>query len=162
MKKFMSTILAVLICSTVLIGCGKSDPIQEDLINYINVEIPTIVDTENKVRTEYSASTGTNYIDDASLGAKLKDVVIPTSNELVTKAKAIVPKTDEVAKLHNKYIALVTEQHEAFNLFLKAVQTSDAALVTTANEKLKNTEKVAEEYLSELTALKEEHEVETK
>jgi len=36
MKKFLITILILLTCVAGLTGCGKVDPVQEDLINYIN------------------------------------------------------------------------------------------------------------------------------
>jgi hypothetical protein len=161
MKKIMATISTLLLCVVVLAGCGKADPVQDDLINYINKQLPALVELENKVTTQYEASTGKNFIDDAKLAAKLKDVVIPASNELVAKTKAIVPATEEVKKVHSKYLAVVTEQHEAFNMFLQAVQKSDEKLVDTANGKLTNAEKVSNEYLADLEALKKAHKVET-
>jgi len=159
MKKVIATISTVLIFATVLAGCGKSDPVQDDLLNYINNQVPTVVDLEKKVATEYASTTGTNYTDDATLAAKLKDVIIPASDELITKTKAIIPATDEVSKIHSKYIAAITGQHEAFNLLLQAVQTNDAALVTTVNEKLATAGTVSKEYVADLQALKKEHEV---
>ena len=159
MKKVIATISTILIFATVLAGCGKSDPIQDDLINYINNQVPTVVDLEKKVFTEYGATTGTNYTDDATLAAKLKDVIIPASDELLTKTKAIIPATDEVSKIHSKYIASITEQHAAFNLLIQAIQNNDAALVTTVNEKLTTADTLSKEYLADLQALKKEHEV---
>lgn len=35
-EKFMKIISTLLICVTVLLGCSKADPVQEDLLNYIS------------------------------------------------------------------------------------------------------------------------------
>lgn len=159
MKKVMATILTCVICVTVLTGCGKSNPIQEDLINYINNQLPTVVELENKISTEYEANTGDNFTDDPTLAAKLKNVIIPASDELLAKTKTIVPVTEEVLKVHSKYIAVVAEQNEAFNLLLQAAQKSDTKLVTTANEKLRDADKVSKEYLSDIQDLKKEYKI---
>jgi hypothetical protein len=157
MKKLMSTILILLMCATVLIGCGKTDPVKEDLLNYINKQLPTLVELESKVITEFAANTGINAPDDATLAAKLKDVIIPGADELLSKVKAIVPATEELRKVHNKYIVIVTEQREAFNLLLQAAQKNDLTLVNTINEKLVNADKLVKEYLADLNALKNAH-----
>lgn len=158
-KKVMATILTLIICVIVLISCGKANPVQEDLINYINTQLPTVVELENKVSTEYAASTGENYVDDITIAAKLKDVVIPTSDELLSKVKAITPTTEEVRTVHNKYIAVVAEQNEAFNLLLQAAQNSDEPLVKTVNDKLIDADMLSKGYLADLEALKKEHKI---
>lgn len=161
MKKFIVTIVALLMCVAMLAGCG-SDPVQDDLINYINNQVKPIAELENKVTTEYAAIKGDSKADDAAFAAKLKDVIIPANNELIAKAKATVPATEEVKKVHDKYIASVNAQNEAFVILLEAAQKNDEELVKTANEKLTVSEKISKEYLADLEALKKEHGVETK
>lgn len=161
MKKIMATISALLVCITVLSGCG-SDPVQDDLINYINNQVPTIATLEKKVTTEYTAVKEDSTANNETFAAKLKDVIIPADDELIAKAKAVVPATEEVKKVHDKYIASVTAQNEAFTLLLEAAQKNDEALVKTANEKLENSDKISKEYLADLEALKKEHDVENK
>lgn len=158
-KKVLAAISTFLMCITMLIGCGKSDPVQEDLINYINNEKPTLVEYENKVTTEYTACTTQFPVDNVTLAAKLKDTVIPATEELLTKAKAITPATEEVNKLHAKYIAVVTEQLEGFNLLLEAAQNSDKTLVATVDEKLTHADTVSKEYLADMDALKKKHNI---
>lgn len=158
MKKIIATISILLVCFTMLIGCSK-DPVQEDLINYINNQLPTIVELESKVTKEYEASTGNNFVDDDTIAKRLKDVIIPASDELLAKSKAIVPATEEVKKVHNKYIASITEQNEALNMLLLAASKHDEAMVKTVNEKLANSDKISNEYVSEVEALKKEHNV---
>lgn len=160
-KNIMATLSALLICVTVLAGCG-SDPVQDDLINYINNQVPTIAALEEKVTSEYQAVKTDSNADDAMFAAKLKDVIIPADDELIAKAKATVPATEEVKKVHDKYIASVTAQSEAFAILLDAAGKNDEKLAETANTKLTEAEKLSEEYLADLETLKKDHGVENK
>jgi len=158
----MITISTLLIFATVLTGCGKADPVQEDLINYLNNQLPPLTDLAVKVTSEFEAAAVDNNATDATFAAKLKDVIIPASDNLLTKTKAVVPATEKLLKVHSKYIALVTEQHEAYALYLKAAQKNDDATSNTANEKMEHSIKVTDEFLADLETLKKEHKVETK
>jgi len=153
MKKVIATISTLLICFTMLTGCG-TDPLQADILNYNNNQVPTLVELENKVTTEYAAATVDKNSTDEIFAAKLKDVIIPAEVQLLEKAKAIVPATEEVVKVHNKYIAAITEQSEALNLMLQAAQNSDETLLATANEKMAHAGTVTKEYIAYITALK--------
>ncbi|WP_461206825.1 hypothetical protein [Clostridium sp. DL1XJH146] len=159
LKKMLVVISTVVLGVVMLTACG-SDPVQDDLINYINNEVSTLVETENTVNSEYSAIMENSETTDVEFAAKLKDVVIPASEELVAKSKAIVPETEEVAAVHNKYVDAVIAQNEAFSLYLEAAENSDGAIADTANEKLAESNKLIEEFLSDLATLKEEHNVE--
>lgn len=162
MKKILAIISILLISVTMLIGCGKTDPVQEDLINYINNQMPTMLELQDKVSKEYAASVEKN-VDDAAGAVKLKDVIIPASNELLAKAKAIVPATEEVRKVHSEYIEVVTDQQETFNLLLQvfeAGKNNDLTLMDTLTEKLKNVSEKPNNYSTDLEALKKEHKVE--
>lgn len=160
MKKILATILTLFICISMLAGCG-TDPVQDDLINYINNQIKPIGELENKVTAEYSAIKLDSNATDESFATKLKDVIIPADSEVIAKAKATVPGTEEVSKVHSKYIAAATTKHEALLLMLDAAQKSDAELMKTANEKLTNSNNTMKEYLADLAALEKEHDVET-
>jgi len=162
MKKVLATISILLISVTMLIGCGKTDPVQEDLINYINNQMPTLRELQDKVSKEYEASVAKN-VDDAAGAVQLKDVIIPTSNELLTKAKAIIPATEEVRKVHSEYIEVISDQQETFDLLLQvfeAGKNNDLTLMDTLNEKLKNISEKPSNYSADLEALKKEHKVE--
>ena len=160
MKNIIAVISALLICVTVLAGCG-SDPVQEDLINYINNQLPDIAALEKKVTSEYEAIKTDSNADDAAFAAKLKDVIIPASAELTAKAKATVPATEEVKKVHDKYIAAATVQSEAFDILLDAAEKSDGDIAKTGTEKLNEAEKISTEYLADLETLKKDYDVET-
>lgn len=162
MKKILAMISIFLISVTMLIGCGKTDPVQEDLINYINNQMPTLLELQDKVSKEYEASVEKN-VDDAAGAVKLKDVIIPASKELLTKAKEIVPATEEVRKVHSEYIEVVTDQQETFTLLLQvfeAGKNNDLTLMDTLTEKLKNISEKPNNFSTDLEALRKEHKVE--
>jgi len=115
---------------------------------------------EDKVTKEYEAVVGNANTTDEVFAAKLKDVIIPANEELLAKSKAIVPATEEVKKLHDKYMTIITEQQDAFKLLLQSAQKYDEAAINTANGKLEHAEKVSKEYLADLETLKKDHNVE--
>lgn len=124
--------------------------------------MPTVGALQDKISKEYDATMEKN-VDDATAAAKLKDVIIPASNELLTKTKAIVPATAELLKVHNEFITLVADQQETFNLVLQALQAAeknDVQLLDTINEKLTNIQKKPNTYTADLEALKKAHKVE--
>lgn len=136
MKKMLGMILTLVLSVVMVTGCG-SDPVADDLVNYINNEMLSLFEVENTVQSEFiSAFEGSSEATDLEeFAAKLKDVIIPASEELVAKSKAIVPETEEVATLHSKYVETVTEQNEALVLYLLGCQGTNE-LVDYATNKL--------------------------
>ncbi len=155
MKKVIATISALLICVTALAGCG--DPVQEDLKNYINNQLPAVLTLTNTVTTKYTDMTKVENITDATIATTMKDVVIPAQEQLLAAAKAIVPTTEEVVALHGKLVASVTEQLEAFKLIMEAAQKSDEAILGTATTKLESSQTKMKEYSDAVEVMKKDH-----
>jgi len=161
LKKIVLLLAVILVFSSILAACG-TDAIGKDLINYSNVQLPTIVDLEKSVSDDFASVTGKNYTDDATMAAKLKDFIIPNSDALIKKAEAIKPTTDEVNTVHGKYLAAVKTQNEAFILYLDAIEKVDAAKVQVANDKLKEATTLSDKYNVAVKALGADHGVEFK
>lgn len=159
MKKILAVTMMICLLIPTLAGCF-SDPVQDDLLNYINKEIPTVRTLENSVSKMYTDITSDGNIDDATAATKFESELLPTSDELISKAKAIVPATDEVKKVHDKYIAALTAQHDGFKLYKDAYANSDVDAVTKANDQMTKALSTSEEFLTELRALEEKHNVE--
>lgn len=147
--------------ATYKLNVVSSSALQEDLINYINKQMPTLSGLHDKVSKESAAIIGNN-VDYATAEAKLKDVIIPASNELLTKAKAIVPATEELRNVHNELIALLTDQQETFNLLIQvfqAAQKNDVELINTLNQKIKSISNKPHSYTADLEALEKKYNV---
>jgi hypothetical protein len=133
------------------------DPVRTDLLNYAFKQLLTLTSLESKLAQDLAAVPTDN---DDTFMTKLKTEIIPESDALISKAKAIVPATPEVQKLHNQYIGLLNVQAEAYAMYLKAVQNKDSDLMNSANKKLTSVGDLSDKFLSDLQALEKEHNIE--
>lgn len=147
---------AAIVLAIVLFNGG--DPVQDDLLDYVNNDMTEIVKLDEEVSELYETarSSGSDY----TIYGILLDQVIPKSRELIEKAEAVEVETDELEKLHELYLDALNKQDQAFTLLLSAIEEQDFATVTQANEKLDDARKLMREYISKLEKLAEEHNVE--
>lgn len=157
MKKIIG--ICLFFC-VLVIGC--SNPIKDDLLTYINVELPTMVDAETNINTAYSSVSGENYTDDYTMYDVILTQVIPESSKLITQLETITIKlnTEELRNLNEKYVKAMNDQHQAFVLTLNALKTKDYTAIATANEYLTNSRKLVREWLVEIQTLCNENGVE--
>jgi hypothetical protein len=137
----------------VLAGC--SNPIQEDLLNYINNELPKIVEAETTTIGAWDSVSGANYTDDDTMYEVLTETILPTYREFLHGMEAITLrlKTKEVRALNEKYIEAVTTQNNAFILLRNILETQDGSKVTDFNERLDKGRKLIREWQVEITDL---------
>ncbi len=162
MKKVIAIISTLLLSITMLIGCGSSSDsvsVSKDLINYNNNLMPALITLDTKITKDFTDQVGSSSNTNETLAAKLKDVIIPESNDLIAKANAIATETEDVQNLHAKYIAEVTEQGEGFALLLQAVQNNDTKIEDSANAKVEDSMKLLTEYEAALKDLKDKNKV---
>lgn len=130
MKKLLYLPMLVL-----LLQCS-GDKVQQDLLNYINVEMPSVAALESEAGTAYESVSGENYQNDSIMYYTISETVVPKYQEFYDKLKNIKPATEEVANLHKEYVQAAADQLEAFNLILEAIEKQDAEIITRANEDL--------------------------
>ncbi len=147
-----------------LLACTGSSSsggrVQEDLIHYLNVELPIIVPIESEVIEIYESVSGENYMDDETMYYVVEDEVIPASLQLIDMAEDIRPNTKEVRRVHEIYISAINEQHAGFTMILQALTTQDGNEVAKANEKLTLARKQMRDYLEEINELADRNNVE--
>jgi Tfp pilus assembly protein PilP len=68
MKKYILACFLFLV--VILSGCG--DPVQDDLLDYVNEKMPSLGKEEMKIVGKYEDVTGPNYSDDQTLYDALK------------------------------------------------------------------------------------------
>lgn len=119
----------------VLLKCSP-DPVQQDLLNYINVEMPKVATVETEAITAYESVSGENYQNDSIMYFTMVETVLPKYQEFYTTLESIKPATEEVASLHKEYIHAAADQLEAFKLIIEAIEKQDAQIITRANEDL--------------------------
>lgn len=119
----------------ILLQCSP-DPVQQDLLNYINVEMPKVATLESEAIAAYSGISGENYENDSIMYFTIAETVVPKYEEFFTILKDIKPATEKVATLHRVYVQAASDQLNAFKSILDAIEKQDAAIITQANEDL--------------------------
>jgi len=150
MKKGMILSVCFLLA---LVGC--SNPIKEDLLNYINNELPKVVETENTVIAKWDSVSGANYTDDYTMHETLTETIIPTYREFLTAMESITLrlKTKEVRALNEKYVEAVSTQNNAFILLQNILETQDSSKLSDFNERLDKGRKLIREWQVEIQDL---------
>lgn len=118
-----------------LVACG-ANPVQQDLVNYINVEMEKVRDLESAAVQAYASVSGENYENDSIMYAVISQTVVPNYQEFYNTLSSIKPATDEVASLHREYVRAASDQLEAFTLILEAIEKQDMQIINRANEDL--------------------------
>jgi len=108
--------------------------VQQDLLNYINVELSKVTPLEKEAIKHYESVTGENYKDDLTTYTVLRDKVIPIYNDFQEKLKSIKPHTEEVKNLHKTYIKTANLYYKAFTMMLLALEKKDEAALKSANK----------------------------
>ncbi len=119
----------------VLFQCSP-DPVQQDLLNYINVEMPKVATLESEAITAYESISGENYQNDSIMYFTMAETVVPKYQEFYTTLESIKPATAEVASLHKEYVHAAADQLDAFRLIIEAIEKQDPQIITRANEDL--------------------------
>lgn len=123
-----------ILCCVLFAACGN--PVQSDLLNYINVEMPKVATLESEAVAAYGSVSGENYQNDSIMYYTITDTVVPKYQEFYDLLNSITPATDEVKSLHKEYVRAAADQLESFKLILVAIEKEDAEIINQANEGL--------------------------
>ncbi len=132
-----------------------SNEVSDDLLDYINKQLPKVADNESEAVELYESVSGDNYTDDERMYSVIKNDVVPIYKKFIDGLKSISSeiKTEEVQKVHQQYIEAASLQYDGFLLILFAIETQDPNQITKANEKLNKGTDLLDEYNSDLEKL---------
>lgn len=152
---FVLAILAVVLGQGIGLYDTFGNTVKNDLLTYINEELPPLVEYEDTAISTFDAVTGENYTDDLSLYTALTSTIIPVYGEMRAMLENITMnlKTKEVRNLNEIYIEAANEQYNAFVMFQTALEQGDSNLVLQANEKLDTGRKLLRTWQIELDDL---------
>ncbi len=151
----MKQILYAVIAIAALAACG--DPVQKDLINYYNTELPKITQLEEDAMAAYAGIAGPNYQNDSVMYTVLKETVIPKYSEFYTSLQAIKPATSEVQKMHGEYVEAAKDQLEAFKLIIEAIDKQDEEVIKVANGDFDKAKIAMDEWKAEFEEIRNKH-----
>lgn len=143
---------AVVALIALLLG---GDKVKNDLLEYVNEDLKKAKQLQNELDELYEDARESG--NDDTMYEMMDEKVIPKSRELIDKAEAVEVDTEEVRKLHEKYLLALNTQDQAFTLILAALETGDYEMVSKANEKLDTARRLMREYKADLNALMDEH-----
>jgi hypothetical protein len=155
MKKYI--VASFLLMLFLLSGCG--DPVQDDLLDYVNEEMPSLGKEEMKIVGKYEDVTGPNYTDDQTLYDALKVEIIPAYNQYIEDLESVKIETEELRKIHEDYIEAANIQASAFLTVITALENQDSGLINEANQKLNTARKMMRDYQNAVEKLAKEHDV---
>jgi hypothetical protein len=156
----LNRLLAIVVfgCFLLLAGCGG--PIQSDILNYVNEELKTAHDLEEKAVSAYKSVAGANYTDDQTMHDALVNEVIPNYTEFINELENVTIETDELKEIHEIYLKGANLQFNGFEKIVEAIEKQDSGLIEEANQLLEEGRLQIEDYNTKLDELAEENNVE--
>ena len=154
MKKIFALLLMVVMSVTLLTGCG-TDPVYEDLSNYLNVEMKEVNADYTKLTEE--VGTWETLEDDNAIKKSIEDTLLPLVNGSLEKLTEINPATEEVKEIKGKYVKMMDAYKASFEILAEGCETQDEATINAGNEKLEEALELLDDYNKALEDLAKEH-----
>ena len=154
MKKIFALLLMVVMSVTLLAGCG-TDPVYEDLSNYLNVEMVEVNADYEKITAE--VGTWETLEDDNAIKKSIEDTLLPLVNGSLEKLTEINPATEEVKEIKDKYVKMMDAYKASFEILAEGCETQDEATINAGNEKLEEALELLDDYNKALEDLAKEH-----
>ena len=153
MKKILALLLMVVMSFALLTGC--SDPVYDDLENFLNVEMKEV----NAEYTQVTAEVGTweNLEDDTAIKKSIDDTLLPLVNGSLEKLKGITPETEEVKAIKDKYVKVMEAYKTGFEALSEGCETQEEATINAGSQKLEEAVELLDEYNKALEELAKEH-----
>ncbi|MBQ8166139.1 MAG: hypothetical protein IJZ96_03785 [Lachnospiraceae bacterium] len=131
-KKRICIILTGAMMACALMACGKDkgedvvadegNVVQEDLVEFINEELPAIAADKNNALSIYNSYFTGIDIDNDALVADLKNNALPSMETYISNLSAIQVDTPEVEEIKQLYLVGIQKQYEAMKMVVNAVE----------------------------------------
>ena len=154
MKKIFALLLMVVMSVTLLAGCG-TDPVYEDLSNYLNVEMVDVNADYEKLTAE--VGTWETLEDDNAIKKSIEDTLLPLVNGSLEKLTEINPATEEVKEIKDKYVKMMDAYKASFEILAEGCETQEEATINAGSQKLEEAVELLDEYNKALEDLAKEH-----
>ena len=153
MKKILALLLMVVMSVTLLAGCG-SDPVFDDLENFLNVEMVGVNADYEALKAEIA--TWETLEDDAALANSLNGVLLPLVDGSLAALEEINPETEEVKEIKAKYVKVMEAYKAGFSALAEGCETQEDETINVGYESIGEAVELLDEYNAALEALAEE------
>lgn len=106
------------------------------LARYVNQDILTIAELEQKPLERYAAVTGENYTSDRNVRQALENFVVPYYGRFLDSLRRIHPPNEELAALHGVYLQGAELLYAGFRTKLAGIEAGDEAVIRAGNGKI--------------------------
>jgi len=158
-NKYILLKLAVIVIAGVVSNACASDPVQEDLIDYINNQVPKFAAVASEIVNDHNAVSGKNFQDDAALYKALQGKILPECRKMEIILKEVSPKTPEIRKLHALYVEAYQHEYRGFLLIKTAIEKRDSGIIPTANVEFKKMKQLQQKWREQLDRLNKKHNI---
>ncbi len=165
MKRFCALMLAFLMVFS-LAGCKSDsskevkDPVQEDLIKYVETDLPTIKGNEALAVERYNeVSAGIADMKRKDIASAFNDEIIPTYTAFVKDLEALSPATEEVKALQSTYLDGAKDQLEGMVELNDAITSNDSEAAKAANDLITQGKTKIEQHRTDIVTLANEHNI---
>ncbi len=155
-KRTVKIIALLALCMTMLFSCAVN-PLVIDLDSYFENKLPALTELGESVKNKFDSITGNDAIDDAALIAALENEIIPDSDELLEKAKAVATSTEELTTVHSIFIDAMATQNSGYKKMLAAVKQNNTEMINEAKALIEEAQSKYDIFVSELNALAGEY-----
>ncbi len=158
MKKIISMIIVFCFLMSCMTGCGKDNEIKVDLQKYIS-DLALIQGEHDLAVNTYNSYFSGQSNDPKVLLQLLNDTIIPTYDEYLISLDAVVPVTEEVKALKDKYVDVINTEYEAMKIVDQTLTDMKTDSLSEANTKLADAAALYEEYKKALSDLAIENDI---
>lgn len=137
-----------------------SDPITQDLRQYVTISIPSLAPYERHAMEDYQSTTQ-GGMDTAAIVRVIREKVVPEYKLYLQHASAIHPKTPEVQAVHQQYLAVAEHRLAAFTLMGSAKDDKDTSWQKQASREVEAVQKSDKQCRTLLQDLLKKHPVQT-
>ena len=153
MKKLLALLLMAVMSFALLTGC--SDPVYDDLSNFLNVEMKEVNEDYTKLTTE--VGTWETLTDDADIKKSIDGTLLPLVNGSLEKLGGINPATEEVKAIKDKYVKVMDAYKAGFEALSEGCETQEDETINAGTQKLEEAVALLDEYNKALEELAKEH-----
>lgn len=133
MKKLTALILTLVMSLSILSGCA-SDPVEEELLQFINVDMQEVIAKRRDLINELEAWED---LTDEEIMVHIEDIIWPNIEQALAMLDEIRPKTEQVRALKDKNKKAWEKAQEAFEiLWLAGLSMQNETLPSLAEYKM--------------------------
>ena len=165
MKRFCALMLAFLMVFS-LAGCKSDsveevkDPVQEDLIKYVETDLPAIKGNESVAVERYNeVSSSIADMKRKEIAEAFEDEIIPAYTTFVKDLEALTPATDEVKALQVTYLEGAKDQLKGMSELNDAITSNDSDAAKAANDLITEGKVKIEQHRADIVTLANEHNI---